>query len=61
MTIKWNDTNIRLTVSGGLSSFPEEADSVLSLLQTADEAVPRTNNMCKTDPYKPFQRFESQQ
>jgi PleD family two-component response regulator len=47
LTIKWNGTNIRLTVSGGLSSFPEEADSVLSLLQTADEAVPRAKSMGK--------------
>lgn len=47
LTIKWNDANIRLTVSGGLSSFPEEADSVMSLLQSADEAVQRAKNMGK--------------
>ena len=47
LTIAWNDANIRLTVSGGLSSFPEEADSVKSLIQTADEAVQRAKEMGK--------------
>jgi diguanylate cyclase (GGDEF)-like protein len=47
MTIKWNEANIRLTISGGLSSFPEEADNVMALLQTADEAVQRAKNMGK--------------
>jgi len=47
LTIKWNDVNIRLTISGGLSSFPEEADSVISLLQTADAAVQRAKDMGK--------------
>lgn len=47
MTIKWNNADIRLTVSGGLSSFPEEADSVMSLLQSADEAVQRAKDMGK--------------
>ena len=37
--IPWNDAIIRLTISGGLSAFPEQADSVTSLIQTADEAV----------------------
>jgi diguanylate cyclase (GGDEF)-like protein len=47
LTIKWNDANINLTISGGLSSFPEEADSVISLLQTADEAVQQAKYMGK--------------
>lgn len=47
LIIKWNDANIRLTISGGLSSFPEEADSVMSLLQAADEAVLRAKDMGK--------------
>jgi diguanylate cyclase (GGDEF)-like protein len=47
LTIRWNDAKICLTVSGGLSSFPKEADSVMSLLQTADEAVHRAKDMGK--------------
>ncbi|MFC1875948.1 GGDEF domain-containing protein [Thermodesulfobacteriota bacterium] len=47
LTIAWNNANIRLTVSGGLSSFPEEADSVISLIQTADEAAQRAKDMGK--------------
>ena len=38
LTIPWDGSDIRLTISGGLSAFPEEADDVTSLIQTADEA-----------------------
>jgi len=47
LTIKWNDKNIKLTISGGLSAYPEEADSVTALVQTADEAVQRAKDMGK--------------
>lgn len=47
LTIEWNGSHIRLTISGGLSAFPKEADSVTSLLQTADEAVQRAKDMGK--------------
>jgi GGDEF domain-containing protein len=47
LTIKWNDADIKLTISGGLSAFPEEADSVTALIQTADEAVQRAKDMGK--------------
>ena len=46
-TITWNGSRIRLTISGGLSAFPEEADSVTSLVQAADEAVQRAKDMGK--------------
>jgi diguanylate cyclase (GGDEF)-like protein len=47
MIITWDETHIRLTISGGLSSFPAEADSVTALIQTADEAVQRAKDMGK--------------
>jgi len=47
LTIEWNDTEIKLTISGGLSAYPEEADSVKALVQTADEAVQRAKDMGK--------------
>lgn len=39
MTIKWDGSDIKLTISGGLTAFPEEAADVESLVQLADEAV----------------------
>jgi diguanylate cyclase (GGDEF)-like protein len=39
MTIPWDNLDIRLTLSGGVSSFPQEAHDVRSLIQKADEAV----------------------
>ena len=47
LTIKWNETDIKLTISGGLSAFPEEVDSATALIQTADEAVQRAKDMGK--------------
>ena len=47
MIITWEKTQIRLTISGGLSAFPEEVDSVTSLIQTADEAVQKAKDMGK--------------
>ena len=47
LTIPWDGSDIRLTISGGLSAFPEEADDVTSLIQTADEAVQRAKDQGK--------------
>jgi diguanylate cyclase (GGDEF)-like protein len=47
LAISWNDSVIPLTISGGLSAFPEEAGSVTTLLQTADKAVQQAKVMGK--------------
>jgi diguanylate cyclase (GGDEF)-like protein len=47
MTIKWNGSDIKLTISGGLTAFPEEASDVESLVQLADEAVLRAKDSGK--------------
>ena len=47
MTITWEESQIRLTISGGLATFPKEADDVTSLVQTADKAVQRAKKMGK--------------
>jgi diguanylate cyclase (GGDEF)-like protein len=46
-TIPWNGSGIRLTISGGISSFPREAANVPSLIQQADEAVQRAKDSGK--------------
>lgn len=46
-TIQWEGENIRLTISGGISSFPLEASSERSLIQKADEAVQRAKDSGK--------------
>jgi diguanylate cyclase (GGDEF)-like protein len=47
MPIPWNGQEIRLTISGGISSFPKEAEDVRSLIQKADEAVQRAKDSGK--------------
>jgi len=39
MTIDWGGQEIRFTISGGVSSFPDEAENVDLLVHKADEAV----------------------
>jgi diguanylate cyclase (GGDEF)-like protein len=39
MIIPWDGNDIHLTISGGISAYPVDADSVRSLLQKADQAV----------------------
>ena len=47
MNIPWNGTDIRISLSGGISSFPKEARDVRSLIQKADEAVQRAKDSGK--------------
>jgi diguanylate cyclase (GGDEF)-like protein len=47
MTIHWDDSDIRLTISGGISAYPTDADNVRSLIQKADEAVQRAKDSGK--------------
>jgi diguanylate cyclase (GGDEF)-like protein len=39
MVIAWEEARIRLTISGGISAFPADADSRQTLIRKADEAV----------------------
>jgi diguanylate cyclase (GGDEF)-like protein len=39
MIIPWDDSDIRLTISGGVSAYPADADDVRSLIQKADKAA----------------------
>lgn len=47
LVIPWEGREIRLTISGGISSFPQEASNVRSLVQKADEAVQRAKDSGK--------------
>jgi len=47
MVITWNGSDIRLTISGGMSGFPEEADDVTALVQTADAALQQAKDLGK--------------
>jgi diguanylate cyclase (GGDEF)-like protein len=47
MTIPWDESEIRLTVSGGISAYPTDADNIRSLIQKADEAVQQAKDQGK--------------
>jgi diguanylate cyclase (GGDEF)-like protein len=47
MTISWEGNDIHLTISGGISAYPVDADNVRSLIQKADQGVQRAKEAGK--------------
>lgn len=46
-TVKYNDQSFKLTISGGLASYPIDAINILELIQFADKALYRAKNSGK--------------